>query len=199
MERAVLHFWQSEYWRQAAGEMRRLQVICLAAVFAGLVIAVEALYVPVGENLRLMFSFLPLSLCGSICGPVVSMLVGVVSDVLGAVLFPSGPFFPGYTLTAIVSTLLYGLFLYRQRITVLRLFCCRLCVNLFANVLLNSVWSAMLVGNAYVYYLGKSIVKNALLLPLETLLMALMFRALYPLLRRYGVAVRQKNRLIDLW
>ena len=36
-------------------------------------------------------------------------------------------------------------------------------------------------------------------LPLETLLMALMFRALYPLLRRYGVAVRQKNRLIDLW
>lgn len=199
MERAILHFWQAEYWRCAARELRNLRTICLAAVFAGLIVAIETLYVPVGENLRLMFSFLPLSLCGSICGPVVSMLVGVVSDVLGAALFPSGAFFPGYTLTAVVSTLLYGLFLYRQRITILRLFCCKLCVNLFANVLLNSVWSAVLMGKAYLYYLGKSVVKNALLLPLETLLLALMFCALYPLLRRYGVAVRQKNRLVDLW
>lgn len=199
MERAILHFWQIDYWRCAVKELKSLRNLCLASMFAGLVVAVETLYIPVGENLRLMFSFLLLALSGSICGPVVTMLVGFVSDVLGAVLFPSGAFFPGYTLTAIVTALLFGLFLYRQRITVLRLFLCRLCVNLFANVLLNSIWSSILVGKAYVYFLGKSIVKNAIMLPIEVVLLALLFRALYPLLLKYGVAVRQKNRLIDLW
>lgn len=199
MERAILYFWQIDYWRCAVKELKSLRNLCLASMFAGLVVAVETLYIPVGENLRLMFSFLLLALSGSICGPVVTMLVGFVSDVLGAVLFPSGAFFPGYTLTAIVTALLFGLFLYRQRITVLRLFLCRLCVNLFANVLLNSIWSSILVGKAYVYFLGKSIVKNAIMLPIEVVLLALLFRALYPLLLKYGVAVRQKNRLIDLW
>ena len=199
MERAILHFWQAEYWRCAFGELKKLRILCLAAVMAGLIVAVELIYIPVGENLRIMFSFLLLALCGAISGPVVTAMVGVVSDILGAVIFPSGAFFPGYTLTAVVTSLLFALFLYRQRITVLRLACCKLSVNLFANVLLNSVWSSILMGKGYVYYLSKSIVKNALLLPIEILMLAFMFGALYPLLRRYDVAVKQRHRLIDLW
>ena len=55
MERAILHFWQAEYWRCAFGELKKLRILCLAAVMAGLIVAVELIYIPVGENLRIMF------------------------------------------------------------------------------------------------------------------------------------------------
>ena len=81
----------------------------------------------------------------------------------------------------------------------LRLAVCKLCVNLLVNVLLGSVWSAMLMGNAYVYYLAKSIVKNTILLPVEIVMLTLLFGALMPMLKKYGVTLQKNKRFIDLW
>ena len=187
------------YWRLAAREYTRLRTLCIAALMAALIVAVELLFIPVGENLRIMFSFLPAALGGAIYGPLVAVGVGFVSDIIGGALFPSGPFFFGYTLTAMAGGLLYGLLLYRSRITVLRLAVCKLCVNLLVNVLLGSVWSAMLMGNAYVYYLAKSIVKNTILLPVEIVMLTLLFGALMPMLKKYGVTLQKNKRFIDLW
>lgn len=197
------HPFSLAYWRAAAGELKKPKILVLAALFIGLDIAIGAFFIPVpgAQNLRIYFTFLVKGLGGMIYGPVVGILSGFVGDLIGYMLFPSGPFFFGYTLTAMLSGLTYALFFYRVRVGLLRIIFCKLSVNLFINVCLGSVWSAMLYAKGYLYYLSSSIVKNLLLLPAEILLFVLFFGCMMPILIRAklvppGISgFRQKERI----
>lgn len=179
------------YWRQAASELRTLRMLVIAALLIALRIAVGMLYIPVGENLRMLFKFIPDAVGALILGPLLGMLTGGAADVLGAVLFPTGPFFPGYTLSAILTYLIFALFFYRQELSVAGVVLARLCTNLLVNVLLGSVWSWMMYSSGYLYYLGKSIIKNLVLLPVEVVILLVLFRALLPVLGQLRLMPRQ--------
>ncbi len=60
------------------------------------------------------FSFLAVALSGILFGPLWALAVGAVSDLIGATLFPFGAFFPGFTVTAALVGLIYGLFLHPE-------------------------------------------------------------------------------------
>ena len=175
------------YWKSAARELKSLKRLVFAALMCALSIVVGALYVTVGDNLRVYFTFFITAVGCAVYGPVVGMLVAVVTDTLNFLLFPSGPYFPGYMLSEMLAALIYALFLYRRKITVLRLFSAKFLVNYICNVLLGSLWSQMLFGKGYLYYLVKSLVKNTLLLPLEVMAMAALFAVLVPVFSRMGL------------
>jgi hypothetical protein len=118
---------------------------------------------------------------------VVGVLVAAVTDTLNFLLFPSGPYFPGYLLSEMVAALIYSLFLYRKKITVLRLFGAKFLVNYLCNVLMGCLWSQMLYGKGYLYYLVKSLIKNTLLLPLEVMALCALFSILLPVFSRFGL------------
>jgi ECF transporter S component (folate family) len=48
-------------------------------------------------------------------GPIGAAVVGGLGDFIGAILFPIGPYFPGYTLSAALSGAVLGLFLHREQ------------------------------------------------------------------------------------
>ena len=179
------------YWKAAAANFGSVRMLAVCAMFIALRVAIGAVFIPVGENLRVYFTYAVTSLGASIYGPLMALAEGFVSDLLGYFIAPSGGFFPGYTLSAMLGSVTYALFFYRQRLSVLRIFLCRLTVNLVINVLIGSIWSAMLMGKAYYYYLGKSIVKNLLLLPAETVVMYVVFRTMTPLLERLKLVAPQ--------
>ena len=154
-----------DYWKAAAGSFKSVRMLAVCAMFIALRIAIGAVFIPVGENLRVYFTYAVTALGASIYGPLMALAEGFISDILGYFIAPSGGFFPGYTLSAMLGSVTYALFFYRQRPSVLRIFLCRLAVNLVINVLIGSIWSAMLMGKGYYYYLTKSVVKNLLLLP----------------------------------
>ncbi len=179
--------WTKAYWCAAAGEFRSVRSLVVAGLMTALSIVISGIYIPVAENLRLMFTFVPMGIAGMVCGPLVGMVVGLVSDLVGIVVHPSGPFFPGYTLSAILGALVYSLAFYRQRPTVWRVLLARGIVNLFVNAGLGSVWSAMLMGKAYAYYFGVSIVKNLAMLPIEAIIMLEVFRIILPYMERMNM------------
>ena len=180
-----------DYWKAAAGSFKSVRMLAVCAMFIALRIAIGAVFIPVGENLRVYFTYAVTALGASIYGPLMALAEGFISDILGYFIAPSGGFFPGYTLSAMLGSVTYALFFYRQRLSVLRIFLCRLVVNLVINVLIGSIWSAMLMGKGYYYYLTKSIVKNLLLLPAETAVMYVVFRTMTPLLERMKLVVPQ--------
>ena len=59
-------------------------------------------------NIKIGFTFLTVMMAAYLFGPVGAMLVGGLGDVIGALLFPIAPFFPGFTLTAVITGLLYN-------------------------------------------------------------------------------------------
>lgn len=186
-----------DYWRSACRELKSLKRLVFAALICALSIVVGALYVVVGDNLRVYFTFFITAVGCAVYGPVMGMLVAAVTDTLNFFMFPSGPYFPGYMLSEMLAALIYGLFLYRKKITVLRLFGAKFLVNYLANVLLGSLWSQMLFGKGYLYYLLKSLIKNSLLLPIEVMLLAALFAMLVPVFSRFGLLPGHEKKELD--
>ena len=150
----------------------------------------------VGENLKISFGFFLNALGSLIYGPFVGILTGFATDILGTIIHPIGPFFPGYTLTAMAGSFVYALFFYRARITVRRVVLCKLCVNLFVNVGLNCLWSAILYSKGYFYYLAKSLAKNLVMLPIEVVILLAFLRLMLPIVARAGLVPPQPTKHI---
>lgn len=185
------------YWRSAAREFSSLKILVFAALIAAMRIVVGMLIIPVGDNMRILFKYVPDSVGALVFGPFMGMCVGAAADILGYFIFPSGGFFPGYTLSAMLTYLIFALFFYRAEVTVLRITLARLCTNVLVNIGLGSLWSSIQYGQGYLYYLAKSVVKNLTLLPVEVIVILLVFRALLPVLAKQGFIPKQMR--IPIW
>ena len=181
------------YWADARAQLKNVRMLTLAGLITAASIVLESFPIYLlGTSLKIYFSFLVISLGCYVYGPAVGILVGFANDTLGFLISSFGePYFPGYLITAMLSGLIYGTLLYRQRITVLRLVVVRLVINYGSNVLLGSVWKAMLYGKGYYYYFTTGLVKNTTMLPIEVLLMVLMFQLALPALARSGLLPKE--------
>ena len=92
------------YWRTALRELQNLRMLTLAAIVVALRIVLSGLYIPLGDNLNIFFGYFVNSLGAAIYGPVVALLSGFATDVLGYFVHPTGPFFPGYVLSTMLGS-----------------------------------------------------------------------------------------------
>ena len=174
------------YWKTAAAELKNYRVLVFSALMIAACIVLSHCKIPLGENLSLSVTFLARALCALVCGPVVVILFGAAEDTLSFFLSSGGyPYFPGYMLTTILGCMIYALFFYRAKITWRRIILAKVITNI-QNVLLGSLWSAMLYSKGYIYYLTTSAVKNALSLPLQILMLGFLLQALLPVLHKTG-------------
>lgn len=172
------------YWRTSARQLGDLRMLSLAAVFIALRALFSFLYVPLSPSLRVYFYFLVDGFGAMLYGPVVALFAGGLGDILGFIINPTGAYFPGYTLTAILVAFVNALFFYRTRISVVKIVLCKVVVNVFLYMGLNSLWNSIIYGKAFYVFLASSVVKNLVMLPLEIILLILLFRLMIPPLRR---------------
>ncbi|MFI3227770.1 MAG: folate family ECF transporter S component [Clostridia bacterium] len=174
------------YWKSAVTELKSVKTLVLASIFIALQIAMTSLYIPIPAmgTQKIFFSFLVVSLGSFIYGPIVGIATGAIADLLGFLIHPQGAYFFGYTITAMITAFMYGLFLYKSKITVFRLIICKFCVNMLINVPLNGLWDSILIGKGYFVLLVSRIPKNLLMLPIEILLLYIVFRRVIPILQK---------------
>ena len=197
------HPFSARYWRNAAGELRDLRKLVFAALMIAMCIVLAQIpSVPLFGGARVTWGFLARSVCAWVCGPVLGLLFAFAEDNLSFFLTGGGgyPYFPGYTLTTMLGVFTYALFFYHGPLTVRRIFCAKLLTNV-QNVVLGALWMAILNSNGAfslaTWYASASLsaVKNLIMLPVQTALLALLFAALLPALRRAGLVSRQTARL----
>jgi len=182
------------WWRCARKDAKSPYMLSFAALMIAACSALSYIpYIPVGHT-RVSWGFLARSVCGLVCGPVMALIFGFAEDTISFLIHPSGSYFPGYALTTMLGTLLYALFLYRQRPTVWRVFGAKLCTNAL-NVVLGSLWSAILTGKGYLYVMWTSLLKNTVMLAPQTGMLCLLLLALLPILARMGLVPKQMGRL----
>ena len=99
-------------------------------------------------NTKIGFAFVPVVIAAVLLGPVYAGIVGAVADLLGAVLFPIGAYFPGFTLTAFLTGLVYGLFLHKEQ-TVPRVIGAVAINQGILSLFLNTFWISVLYGSPF--------------------------------------------------
>lgn len=187
------------YWAEAASCFGNIRILTFAAVIIALRVAVKFIRIPLAADLSLTFDCYVNALGSLVYGPLVALAVGAVSDTLGCIIAPSGPYFFPFILVEMSSGFIFSLFLWKRKITVSKVLWSKFTVNLFCNILLNSLlmkwYYSWLYGGEKVYNLINMvrIVKNLIIFPLEASLICLLFEALMPALASYGL-VSKENR-----
>lgn len=160
-------------FKDSAKNLKNLRVLCATALLCALYVALYAVKLPLGEQLRITFTFVPVALAGWLFGIVPAVCVGALGDILGCTLFPQGAYFFGYTLTSMLSGLIFGAFLYKRepKKLIWYVIISKLLVSLLLNVGLNSYWATFFVPKSFFVIAWGKLIKNALMLPVEIIVL----------------------------
>jgi hypothetical protein len=134
-------------------------------------------------NLKIGFSFIPVVVAAIFYGPVTAGLVGAIGDIMGYILFPVGAYFPGFTLTAFVTGMIFGFFL-RKSQSVLNIVLAVLCVQIFVSQFMTTYWISFLYGSPYWALFATRIYQTAAMIAVEIISTLLIVKKVVPVLTR---------------
>lgn len=120
------------------------QMVLMAALIAAHVVLSRFLSIA-AWNIKIGFAFVPVVLAALYMGAWQAALVGALGDFIGAILFPIAAYFPGFTVTAFLTGLVYGLFLHKGRSSAAILGAV-LVTEIGGSLLLNTLWISILFG-----------------------------------------------------
>ena len=157
---------------------KRVYLSTKKLVFLGLMAALNVVLgrfsIQLSSEVRLsVLGFLPMAMAGMLLGPAYGALTGAIGDTLNFLLFTHvyGPYFPGYTITAALSGLWYGIVLHKKQLTWLRAVLSIVPVILLGEMLLNSVWVYIMYYKTFWVKLPMRLVTNVIEMPVKTLLL----------------------------
>ncbi len=118
---------------------------------------------------KIGFGFVPIVIAAMMFGPFWGGLAGAAADFIGAMLFPIGAFFPGYTLTAALVGMVYGVFLYGKPRSNLRIVFAVLIVNLLLHLCMNTLWVGITSGKGYLAIFPTRMLQCVIMTPISFL------------------------------
>lgn len=100
-------------------------------------------------DVKIGFSFVPVLLGAIILGPIYGGIIGGLGDFVGAILFPFGPYFPGYTATAFLMGWWYGVVLKKEQ-SIKNIAWAIIPAEIVCSLILNTLWTALVYGSSYI-------------------------------------------------
>ncbi len=161
-------------FKQSKDHLREVNSLAVVGILIALSLVLNRFAkVQLSPELQISFGFLASGAIGLLFGPVIGGIAGFITDILGFYIAPTGSFFPGFTLNAILSGMIYGSCLYRYKFTFIRVLITKAIINVFINIGLNSLWISIMTGKAVYLLMGARVVKNLILLPIEAVMLYL--------------------------
>ncbi len=168
--------------------------IVLCGLMAALAVILSMVAsIDVGPYIRIGFSGLPNRIVECLFGPVAGCLFGGMLDILKYMLKPSGPFFFGFTFNVMLAGLIYGTILYQKPVTVKRIVAAEFLTKLTVNCLLNTLWISMLYGKGFFVLLPLRVLKNAIMLPIDSCILYFTLTYMKKILRYLDGYSRKKK------
>ena len=189
----TIRIFTKRYWQEAANQLGDIRMLTIAALIVALRIAVKFFKIPLAPGLNISLDAYVNSLGSLVYGPVVGLLVGAVSDVLGCIVTGQmGEYFLPFILVEMMSSFIFGLFFWKRKITLTKVIISKFTVNLVCNIIMTSLF------NKWYYYLyfgiekaqayniinGARIVKNLVMFPLEATLIVAVLTFALPVITR---------------
>ncbi|MCL1845615.1 MAG: folate family ECF transporter S component [Defluviitaleaceae bacterium] len=169
---------------------KKVVLIALLIAIEILLTRIAVIQIPPGAAvIRISFGFVCIAIIAMLYGPVFGGIAAVVADIVGITLFPTGgAFFPGFTISALVIGVVYGLFLHNKPPVPFWKICAAAgIVTVGINFAIDTLWIAIIphwgyivsgeanidgelfgrIGASYVALIPIRIVRTAIMLPLQ--------------------------------
>ena len=127
-------------------------------------------------GIRIGFGFVPVACTAMLYGPVISGVSYALADFIGISLFPTGGgYFPGFTITALLTGVIYGLFLYNKKKNFLNVTIAVSIICLLLNLGLDTLWLYILYNDGVVAFIPGRITKALVMIPVQFIIIRFMW------------------------
>lgn len=145
----------------------RIQTMVLVALLVAIEIVLSRFCSIATPFVKIGFGFIPIAVCGMLFGPVWAGVAGGLADFVGAILFPIGTYFPGFTVSAILTGVIFGLLLRRENAGWKQLTVAVSLNCIGVSLGLTTLWISMLYGTPYLALLPTRAVQNLIMVPIQ--------------------------------
>lgn len=117
-------------------------------------------------TLRLAFTFLAYIWAGYFYGWKIGGMLALISDLIGMIVYPKGPFLIGFTLSAVMSGMIYGI-LHNKNTNITKwVLLATLLDNLIVHLLMNTLWLVVYMGNSMAAIFPLRLTKTLISIPI---------------------------------
>ena len=172
--------------------MSKLKKVILSGILLALLIVLNRCISIKTPLLVISFSFVPIMMGSIWLGPKYSTLIAALGDLIGAILFPFGTYFPGFTVSAGLTGLIYGLFLYQKqgeertsKQWIIRLIISNLLVLGIVEIFVVSMWLNIMYGKAYLVVVSTRVLAQVIMFPIRIVTIFFLEKITRPMVNRY--------------
>ena len=157
-------------FQDSYNELKSVKTITAMAMFAAIGIILGSLTIHIGDFIKIGFSSIANQFVYYLFGPAVGGFYGGALDILKYLVKPTGVFFPGWTLSAMIAGVIYGCFFYKKKLSIGRVLAAELVVSVVCNIFLGTLWLTIMYEKGFVALLPVRILKNLAMWPVNSFL-----------------------------
>lgn len=127
-------------FKRSAESLKELRTITTTGILLAMAVAIRSLAIHITPDLRIIFTFVPLCVIAMLYGPVVSGMSAVALDIIGYIIDNRGArgYSPQLAAVVLLTGVIYGCFLYRDKISLVMIILARGIAVILCNICLNS-------------------------------------------------------------
>lgn len=154
--------------------MSKIKKTVLSSLLLALLIILSRFISIKTQVLVISISFIPVMMSAIWLGPKYSFGISALGDFIGAILFPFGSYFPGFTISAGITGFIYGIFLrrdYEKEINnkrfLLNLILSSVLCLIIDGIFLRSLWLNILYGEAFWVIVSSRAIAEFIKIPIQ--------------------------------
>lgn len=171
--------------------MSKIKKTILCSMFLAMFIILNRFLSIKTPLLIISLQYIPIMMSAILLGPKYSMIVGALGDFIGAIIFPFGAYFPGFTFDCAIFGVVYGIFLYNKnqeknyKKLFFNLIISSCIVLIIINIFIASFWIHLLFGKAYFVILTSRAITQLLMIPIQIVTMYELVKISEPFIKKY--------------
>ncbi len=162
--------------REFAMTIKKPQTLSVCAMLIAVNVVLGQFALPISDSVKIGFGFVTVPIASMLYGPLAGCTMGMIQDVVSLMIKPTGGLIIGLTLNAGIMGIVYAGFFYKKKIFFLKVLAAQIVVVCVINIILNSIALAPLTGNGMVGILPARLIKNIVMLPVQTMIMYLLLK-----------------------
>lgn len=159
-------------------EFNDVRNVVICALLAAIGVILGYFTIIIGSFVKIGFSSIPLQLVAAFFGPTIGGLFGAALDIINYFVKPAGPYFPGFTLNAILSGIIYGIFFYKKKVSIYRVVVAQFVIIVIINLGLSSYWFYIIFGKSFFASFPFRVLKNLIMWPIDSAILFTIMKAL---------------------